>query len=192
MPPHCDTLDGPVVQAAKKALDTGNVNLILPWVYAGGESELREAFEKAQAVRNINQHTATELADYWFFETAVRIHREGEGAAYTGLKPAGIDFGPILPIVDKSIETGNPKELIHTLQHAIEHSLEEKFEHVQHSKGYSINEVDAARKHVNAYLGLALYSHHLYENINAMVHAAEVEKNAAEKDNQNSPKGHHH
>ena len=29
---HCDTLAGPVVGAARKALDSGNVNLILVWV----------------------------------------------------------------------------------------------------------------------------------------------------------------
>ena len=29
---HCDGLDGPVVQAAQQALETGNVNLVLVWV----------------------------------------------------------------------------------------------------------------------------------------------------------------
>ncbi len=30
MPPHCDSLDGPVVIAAKQALNEKNVDLILP------------------------------------------------------------------------------------------------------------------------------------------------------------------
>ncbi len=29
MPPHCDTRDGTVVRAAKKALETGNLNYVL-------------------------------------------------------------------------------------------------------------------------------------------------------------------
>jgi hypothetical protein len=29
---HCDTLNGPVIADARKALDTGNVNLVLIWV----------------------------------------------------------------------------------------------------------------------------------------------------------------
>jgi hypothetical protein len=45
MPPHCDTLDGPVVKAAKRALEAQNVNLILfshhiyAYVKAGGEHQ---------------------------------------------------------------------------------------------------------------------------------------------------------
>jgi hypothetical protein len=34
MPPHCDSLDGPVVTAARRALDAGNVDLVLPFVHA--------------------------------------------------------------------------------------------------------------------------------------------------------------
>lgn len=32
MPPHCDTMDGPVVTAAREALETENINLILAYV----------------------------------------------------------------------------------------------------------------------------------------------------------------
>ena len=32
MPPHCDTRDGPVVKAAIKALETGNLNYVLIWI----------------------------------------------------------------------------------------------------------------------------------------------------------------
>lgn len=77
MPPHCDTMDGPVVKAAKMALEAGNVNLILPWVPKKAEAELKKAFQKALRVRKQDKDAA-ELADYWFFETAVRLHREGE------------------------------------------------------------------------------------------------------------------
>ena len=51
MPLHCDTLDGPVVAAAKKALETRNVKVILPWVPKKTESELTKAFKKALKVR---------------------------------------------------------------------------------------------------------------------------------------------
>lgn len=77
MPPHCDTMDGPVVKTSKIALDTGNVNLILPWVPEKGEDELKKAFERTLRVRKLGKE-AKELADFWFFETAVRLHRAGE------------------------------------------------------------------------------------------------------------------
>ncbi len=49
MPPHCDTMDGPVVKASKIALETGNVNLILPWLPEKGEDELKKAIEQGDA-----------------------------------------------------------------------------------------------------------------------------------------------
>ncbi|MGW3358570.1 DUF6448 family protein [Streptomyces bungoensis] len=37
MPPHCDSLDGPVVTAAREALEKGDVDLVLPYVREQGE-----------------------------------------------------------------------------------------------------------------------------------------------------------
>jgi len=164
MPPHCDTMDGPVVTAAKRALETGNVNLILPWVPKKAETELRKAFEKTLLVRKQGKE-AKELADYWFFETAVRLHREGEGAPYTGLKPAGLDWGPAVPRAEKAIEKGNPKEVIEFISHTVEEELQKRFKHAMAKKKYDENNVEAAREYVQAMLGFVLYSHHLYTNI---------------------------
>ena len=96
VPPHCDSLDGPVVQAALRALDADNVDLVRPYVHESGEAELRQAFDLSRKARAQGPE-AREVADRYFFETAVRIHRTGEGAAYTGLKPAGLDVGPVFP-----------------------------------------------------------------------------------------------
>ncbi|MGH8640573.1 MAG: DUF6448 family protein, partial [Burkholderiales bacterium] len=89
---HCDTLDGPVVTLARKALETGNVNHVLPWVRPEDEPEIRRAFDHALAVRKLGCE-ARDLADRHFFETLVRVHRAAEGAPYTGLKPAGMGPG---------------------------------------------------------------------------------------------------
>jgi len=164
MPPHCDTMDGPVVKAAKRALETGNVNLILPWVPKKAEAELKEAFEKTLRARKLGEE-AMELADYWLFETTVRLHREGEGAPYTGLKPAGLDWGPAVPRAEKAIEEGDAKEVIHFLSHAVEEELQERFRHAMAKKNYDENNVDAAREYVQAMLGFVLYSHHLYTSV---------------------------
>ncbi len=164
MPPHCDTMDGPVVKAAKIALETGNVNLILPWVSEKAEAELRKAFEKTLGARKLGREVM-ELADYWFFETAVRLHREGEGAPYTGLKPAGLDWGPVVPRAEKAIKNENAKEITDFIAHAVEDELERRFKHAMAKKKYDVNDVDAAREYVHAMLGFVLYSHHLYANI---------------------------
>ena len=99
-------MDGPVVEAAIKALETGNINFILPWVPRKREEELEKAFTRTLYVGALSKE-AQELADYWFFETAVCLHSEGEGEPYTGLKPAGLDGGPIVPKAEKAIEQGN-------------------------------------------------------------------------------------
>jgi Family of unknown function (DUF6448) len=89
MPSHCDTMDGPVVSAASKALEAEDVNFALAYVPESGEAEVRSAFKKVLRAREADDQAAREVADLYFFETVVRVHRAGEGAPYTGLKPAG-------------------------------------------------------------------------------------------------------
>lgn len=136
----------------------------MPWAYKKAEAEIRKAFEKTMHVRKLGKE-ASGLADYWFFETVVRLHREGEGAPYTGIKPVGLDTGPVVPRAEKAIEKGNPKELIEFLQNSVKEEIEEKFRHVMATKNYNENDVDSAREYVRAMLDLTLYSHYLYTSI---------------------------
>jgi hypothetical protein len=122
---HCDTLDGPVVAAARKALDSGNVNLVLVWVQKKDESEIRNMFQKTVAVRKTGGQ-AKDLADTYFFETLVRIHRAGEGAGYTGLKPAGKIEAPIAA-ADKSLETGKLQDVAQLISKRMEQGLHRHF-----------------------------------------------------------------
>lgn len=172
MSPHCDTMDGPVVKAAKMALKTENVNLILSWVPKKAETELKKTFEKALLARKLGKEAA-EVADYWFFETAVRLHREGEGAPYTGLKPAGLDWGPVVPKAEKAIEKGNAEEVVDFISHTVEEELQERFRHAIAKKKYDVNDVGAAREYVQAMLGFVLYAHHLYANVKGGVEHGE-------------------
>lgn len=162
MPPHCDTLDGPVVKAARKALETGNVNHILPWVHEGAEAELREAFRRATVARRSGGEAA-ELADLWFFETAVRLHRQGEGAPYNGLKPAGLDWGPVVPRAERAVETGDASDAIGFVVGEVRDELQRRFERAVATKGFGVDDVPAAREHVQAVLGFVLFSHHLWK-----------------------------
>lgn len=161
MPPHCDTRDGPVVKAAIKALETGNVNLVLIWVPNEAEKELKEAFEKTLRARKQGKD-AMAVADDWFFETTIRLHRAGEGAPFTGLKPAGLDEGPVVPRAEEAIETGNPNEVIDFVMHTIEEELRHRFNQVIAKKKYDENNVAAGRQYVHAFINFVVYSHHLY------------------------------
>jgi len=165
MPPHCDTLDGPVVSAAKRALEAGRVNLVLPWAPKEAEGELKKSFEKALRARSSGGEAA-EVADLWFFENVVRLHRRGEGAPYTGLKPAGLDWGPVVPRADKAVEKGDVSEVVEFLKHAVQEVIQEKFDHAVARREFDENDVDSAREYVHAMLEFVLFSAHLYIYMN--------------------------
>jgi hypothetical protein len=158
---HCDTLDGPVVAAARKALDTGNVNLVLVWVQKKDDAEIRKQFEKTVAVRKTNAQ-ARELADMYFFETLVRIHRAGEGALYTGLKPAG-KVEPPIAAADKSLETGKIQDVAKVVSSRMEEGLHRHFEDVMKKKKYNPADVAAGRAYASAYVEYTHYVERLYD-----------------------------
>src|SRR3546814_16263882 len=110
MPPHCDSLDGPVVVAARKALEEGRVELVLPFVPADGEAEVTDVFDQTMAIRGASPAVSA-VADRWFFENVVRVHRAGEGAPYTGLKPAGLSEGTVIPVAERAPATGSGDEV---------------------------------------------------------------------------------
>jgi len=159
---HCDGMDGPVVTAAKKALETGNVNFVLIWVQEKDEGEIKEAFQKTLAVRKLNPE-AKELADMYFFENLVRIHRAGEGAPYTGLKPAGRDLGPAIPAGDKAIEDGKVEPLLRLLTYAIQGGFHEQFKKAMAKKNFNKDDVAAGREFIEAYVSYIHYVERLYE-----------------------------
>lgn len=148
---HCDGMDGPVVMLAKKALETGNVNLVLPWVRAQDEGDIREAFNHAVSVRKLGAQ-ARELADTHFFETLVRIHRAGEGAPFTGLKPAGRDLGPAIPAADRALEDGSVDAVLRLVTDAVARGIRERFQAARSKRGFGPNDVEAGREYVEAYV----------------------------------------
>ena len=161
MPPHCDSMDGPVVLAAQAALAARKPVLVLPYVKAEGEPEVLRAYELAIAAHDGNR-AANELGDLYFFETVVRVHRAGEGAPYTGLKPAGLGFGPVVPVAERAIESGSPDELVALLTEKVRHEVTERFERAMALKSHADEGVGPARAYVEAMLGLEVWSHKLY------------------------------
>lgn len=166
---HCDGLDGPVVKAARQALAKGDVNLVLIWIQPGDEAELRRAFEHTMAVRKLSPE-AEKLADHHFFETLVRIHRAGEGVAFTGLKPAGRDLGPAIPLAERAIESGSAEAPVRVLTSAVAEGLQERFKQVQSTKGFKSDDTRAGREYVKAYVGFLHYVEGLHEAVQAAGH----------------------
>ena len=159
---HCDAMDGPVVTLARQALDKGNVNLVLAWVPANSEAEIRSAFDHARAVRKLSPE-GKHLADTYFFETLVRVHRASEGAAYTGLKPAGIDRGPAIPAADAALAAGSPEAVEKLLANAIHEGLHERLDAAARAKTFTADDVAAGRRYVQAYVPYVHYVEGLWQ-----------------------------
>ena len=159
---HCDTLDGPVVQAARAALETGDLNAVLIWVQAEHEPEIRDAFQQAREVRMLGA-SANHLADTYFFEAVVRLHRQGEGAPFTGLKPAGMDFGPAIPAADRALEAASPDDVIAMLTNAFRAGLHEHFEDVVSKKNFDPTDIEAGRSYVASYVEYIHYVERIYD-----------------------------
>lgn len=174
---HCDGLDGPVITSAKKALESGNVKLVLIWVQKKDEDAIREAFQKTLAVRKLDPK-AGELADMYFFETLVRVHRAGEGAPYTGLKAAGRDLGPAVPAGDKAMEDGKLQPLAKLLMGTVETGLHEKFEQAMSRKKFKADDVEAGREYIEAYVKYIHYVERLYEAAKTTAHGHYQESTA--------------
>ncbi|MBA3002969.1 MAG: hypothetical protein FP813_03845 [Desulfurivibrio sp.] len=160
---HCDTLDGPVVQTARIALEKGDVTPLLKWVQAEKEKEIRAAFQKTLAVRAAGAE-AKELADMYFFETLVRIHRAGEGAPYTGLKP-GEAVDPAVALADKALEIGSVDNLVDVLTKAMANGIRVRFQHAGETQKHADDSVAAGRDFVEAYV---LFTHYV-EGLHATI-----------------------
>ena len=169
---HCDGWDGPVVLDGQKALTKSDVNLVLLWVQKGDEPILRETFARTLEVRKLGGE-ARRLADQFFFETLVRLHRAGEGAPYTGLKPAGRDLGPAIPAGDKALETSDLKPVWKLLSETAQKELHRRFEEVLKAKFFSSNDLEAGRRFVTAYVSYIHYVEGLYGTATRPAHGDE-------------------
>lgn len=152
---HCDTLDGPVVTTAKMALDKGDVTPVLKWVQKKDEGEIKKSFENTLAVRKLSPQ-AKDLADMYFFETLVRIHRAAEGAGYTGLKPAG-SVEPPIAAADKALEGGSVNDLVKEISAIVSAGIRERFNHAVEAKKHADESVEAGRQYVKAYVEFIHY-----------------------------------
>jgi hypothetical protein len=148
---HCDTMDGPLIADARKAMGQNNVNYVLKWVSAANESEIRDAFNLAMKVKGLSPE-AKELSEKYFFDTLVRIHRAGEGVPFTGVKPSGTPIDEKVLAADKSIEIGNLSPLQDMVPKDNLPELTKRFKKVMSLKNFDVNNVEAGREYIEAYV----------------------------------------
>ena len=163
---HCDTTSGPIIPEARAALEKADVTPVLKWVKKENEAEIRAAFAKAVAVRSMGAE-AKELADQYFLETLIRLHRAGEGAPYTGIKDGPVE--PIIAMADKALADGSVEEMIGKISDHMADAVREKFKRVKEAGAHKGESVEAGREFVEAYV---TYTHFVEGIHNALMSAA--------------------
>ncbi|HZW02646.1 MAG TPA: DUF6448 family protein [Anaerolineaceae bacterium] len=160
---HCDSEKGPVAVAAHQALESADVKLVLPYVKPEAEAELTAAFKEVMAVRK--NKAARELADRYFIETAIRLHRAGEGAAYTGVTDE--ETPRAILVADAAMASGSTAEVYHMLEEAIQAAVEEKYQAVVAARAEAkrLNTVEAHRERVEAEL---IFEKYVYDLVNTI------------------------
>lgn len=148
---HCDTADGPAVTDGRRALATGQVNIALKWVQPEGEAELRALFERATQVRAVGGDAAA-LAEQWFLENLVRIHRAGEGAGYDGIKPAGTAIPAPVRAADEALARGSIEPLRGLIDADRWPELQKRFDKAIALKQFNDDDLPAARTYMDAYV----------------------------------------
>jgi hypothetical protein len=163
---HCDTLDGPVVKTARAALDANDVAPVLAWVKAPDEGPIRAAFADAVAAR-ARSPGQREASERRFLETLVRVHRAGEGAPFTGLKPAGEGVPQAVRMADRAVETGDASALEEALVGAVRRGVRDRFAELA-GREQPGKDVAAGRRWVEAYVEYV----HFVEALDAVAHRA--------------------
>lgn len=160
---HCDTLDGPVVLDARKALEIKDVTPTLKWVKQKDEKEVRAAFNKALAARGKRNATA---AEHQFYATLVKIHRTGEGASFTGLKPAGT-VEPSVVEADRALASGSSDVLVKRVTDAVTNGIKERYDRAATAYRHKDESVQAGREFVEAYIEFTHYVERLHVSATA-------------------------
>ncbi len=160
----CDAMDGPVATDAIRALDNKNVNIALKWVAPAYENEARLAFGRAMSVRQEDAQVK-ELADLYFIENLVRLHRQSEGKPYTGVKPVGAWSSQIAKAATKALQEGTPEELISALRKKVSISLRDSFSDAYSKSVHQDEGLEEGREYVAAYLHYIGYVEHLNEGV---------------------------
>jgi len=159
---HCDTTSGPIIPEAKAALEKGDVSPILKWIKTDSEAEIKAAFKRAVAVRSKGTE-AKELADQYFLETLVRLHRAGEGAPYAGIKDEPAE--PIVALADKALAEGSVDDMIKKISGHMAGAVKEKFNKALEAGKNKDKSVEAGREFVEAYVTYMHYVEGLHTAI---------------------------
>lgn len=160
---HCDSMDGPVIKDAQRAIENNDVTPVLKWVSAKDEDAVREVFKLTTSIRGESE-TAQSVADNYFFETLVRIHRASEGEGFTGLMPKG-SVEPAIAATDQALATGDIDELADKIAAAVRDGIRTRFSEAYKNKLVAEESVPQGREYVEAYVQLTHFIEAIHHTV---------------------------
>lgn len=80
-----------------------------------------------------------------------------------GLKPAGTDLGPVIPVADKAFQDGSPDALLKLFAVPARAEIQGRFREAITKKNFNENDIEAGREYVKAYITFMHHIEHLYE-----------------------------
>jgi len=155
-----DAGNGPVIKAAKMALETGNPNYILIWIPEESENTLKNLLEKTCCERGVQKNTG-DRAINWYFETVNRFHYAGRCPHYTRMKSDRLYGNQIIPDVEGAIETGNFEKIIARIPDSHVADARERFHRIRNKRNYDINNIADGRAYVSAFITFIEYVRNL-------------------------------
>lgn len=162
---HCDSYDGPVIKDALKALETNDPALVMKWIEAKHEKEVADLFSKTMKYKTADKEIYS-LLEKHFLETLVRIHREGEGEPYTGLKPAG-STKQIIQLTDTALADKDLQTLLEKFNGHVGKIFKEKYEKVIQLEKDKDQSAEKGRAFVAAYVN---YTHTIEKMHDILIH----------------------
>jgi hypothetical protein len=153
---YCEALEEPLVRDARKALDQHKVELAFKWVDKDRESEIRTAFDRAVKERETSPATG-DATDKIFFEVLGRVHCEGENFPFLGENPAGPHVHPVRQEIDRALSTDEVDDLSQRISSEVSKGIHERFDKVRQFEAGQQDNVDIARKYVDAYVDYVDY-----------------------------------
>jgi len=145
-----DLLNGPVIRAAKTALETGDANYIVIWVPEESENTLKNLLEKTCCTQRIKNNMQNRAID-WYFDTVNRLCFVDRKMMFTGLKSDGCNENLIISKAVKAIETGSVEIITDNIPVAYEDEVKQRFRQVINKKNYPVNNPTAGRAYVSAF-----------------------------------------
>jgi hypothetical protein len=160
MPKYPDEMQGPVVKAAKMALDTGNVNYILIWLPEESENTLKNLLEKTCCKRSSRMNMQKQAYD-WYFATVNRFFNTGRLRDDLTIYFGGFTEKPLDLKIHNATESGNFEEIREIIPITHQAEAKQRFLHVMNMRNHSVNNIAAGRAYVSAFIDFNWYVYDL-------------------------------